>query len=175
MPARIGGGGKSYFFRLSADHSSIYADLSGEVAATTPEDAALILGGDSGEDIITETGHNFNDDGSVEIGYQQTQFDEELWTFLKVAAPRTVTASEDGVNEEVSETGDKKLGGDSASGSAQPFLVITYGKKSTDGKVPVFASVMTFKKSSGGFTYTANQYVKPPLTAVSMAAKDGGS
>lgn len=165
---RTGGGGVSYIYRLKSDHSEIQKG-DGTAAATATSHAALVIGGDDGNKILTKTGITYDDDGIPTLKFEHTDSGSSLESFLDIAAPKKVGSASSSVEELKSETG-YKIGGDAGGSDKVPYLVMSYG--ASDGAtVPVKLHVVTFKKSSGSQDWEAEKWVKPLIEGTGTAVK----
>lgn len=167
--ARIGGFGRCLIFRAKQDHSMI-VKADGTTAAVDKADATLVLGSNSGNDILEQTDFTYNDDGSVTLKFAQTKFDEDFTTFLNIACPRTSSSGSSEPEEKYDEAG-RKIGGSTGSGTEPAFLVMSYGAEGDDGEIPVSLHLGFFKKSSGSRSYKKGSWVAPGLDFQSVACK----
>lgn len=166
--ARAGGGGVSYVYRLKSDHTEIQK-ADGSAAATARTDAALIIGGDDGNKILTKTGISYDDDGVPTLKFEHTDSSQAIETFLEVAAPKKVGSASSTVEELKSETG-YKIGGAAGGSDKANYLIISYG--ASDGtNVMTKLHVVTFKKSSGSQDWESEKWVKPVIEAIGTATK----
>lgn len=163
-----GGAGVTYVYRVKADHTGI-VQSDGTTAATTLAHAMLKVGrGYAKKNILVQTDYTYNDDNTLNIKWTQTGNEADLQALLDVACPRKLGAASTGVQELIDENG-YKIGGDSGSSSDANFLIISYGAKDADGKIPVVMSIGTFLKTSGSYSMSNNNWNQPTLEFKSVS------
>ncbi len=163
-----GGSGVSYLFRVKSDHTQIQK-ADGSAAATALTDAALKIGGAvSRKDILVQTDYTYNEDGTLNIKWSQTKNDAALDALLEIACPRKVGASSTGLQELIDESGDK-IGGDTGTASDVDYLVLSYGAKDADDKLPITISIGNILKTAGTYSMTYNNWNQPTLEFKSKA------
>jgi hypothetical protein len=172
--AMIGGGAMVDFFYLNADHTKIVTAAGGDTQITSVADRALRIGKDYAKNnIVIQTDFTINeDDGILNASWQHTKFDAAWNTFHKSVVSRTVGGPSSDLEELKDELG-VKIGG-SAGGSTQDVLMISYGNKDSDGKIPVIVACGTISKSSGGLSFQADTFGKPSLAFVSKGCLKAG-
>ncbi len=163
------GGGQSLtdWFRVRKNTGGtdyeILSGLTGETVATARTDKAFSL------IELADTKPQFQDDGTVQISFDNYQDDEGLYDFLDAVNP---PASSSGASKPdvTLETGVKKLG---SSGSTDSLVLgLTYGAYSTDGtKIKCLASLGNIKKTSGSYGQKADDWSKPTFEFVGTIAE----
>lgn len=121
----------------------------------------------SRHEYLTQTDITIDDDGRLNVSWTQTKFDSAWNAFIKKVVSREAGAASAATEEVVDETGYK--GGGAAAASTQDVLIVSYGAKDADGKIPVIYAVGNISKSSGGLSFQANTFAKPTLSFVSKA------
>jgi hypothetical protein len=168
---RWGGGAIKYVFGMKSDHTEIRKFDDSGIAAGIAD--GFKLGATSGDTIVEQTQIAYDENGVPTFTYQQSDSSEDFFNFLDFAAPHKASGGGGGGatrNEKTAEDG-RKIGGAGASTGGAQFLVIDYGSIGEDDKVLVTAAIGTFKRTSGGRTYTASDLVMPTLEFTGIAAK----
>ena len=163
------GGGQSLtdWFRVKKNTGGtdyeILSGLTGETVAAARTDKAFSL------IELADTKPQFQDDGTVQISFDNYQDDDDLYAFLEAVNPPG-TSSGASKPDVTLETGVKKLG---SSGSGDSLVLgLTYGAYSTDGtKVKVLASLGNVKKTSGSWGQKADDWSKPTFEFVGSIAE----
>ncbi len=166
MGAINSGGGRCAFFRVSADHATIYSGTSGTTEATAASGAALVLGGTTGDGIVVQTDYSITETGELNIKINQTTLDDTSDAAVKVLVPRTSSSATVTTQTLIDETG-RSIGG-SASGGVH-VLCLSYGGVISGGtKRMVYGAIGTLKKTSGGHSQKAGDWVAPGFEFVSV-------
>ena len=159
----IGGGGFVDFFYVKQDHSAIVKTAGGDVAITGVGDRAIRIGRDKVKgNLLVSTEISIDESGVLSATFKHTKFDATWNTFVKNCVSRTQGVASTDVEEITDETG-VKIGGKQGGTNAQQVLMVSYGAKDSDNKIPVTVAIGTISQSTNSFTFEANTYVKPSL------------
>ena len=163
------GGGNSLtdLFRVKVNTGGtdyeILQGLTGNTVATARANKALSL------IELEDTKPSFQEDGTVQISFDQHQDDQDLLDFLDAVNPPIVGAS-GGIAEKTLENGVKIGGGSSSSDSL--VLLISYGAYSADGtKLKVLVSLGHVKRTSGSYSQKYGDSSKPSFEFVGIKAQ----
>lgn len=149
-----GGQSKAVFYRVS-DTGTAYAikQLDGATDATTDADASLTLLNE-----IENTQINPQEDGTLQVVWDNYQDDDALNTFLNTVAMPAASSSR--LQEWYNEKGVKKGG----SSSDNLVLVIIYGAyDSANDKYKMHYVLGVISPTSGSTNQASDQYSKPSL------------
>ncbi len=164
--ATFGGRNKSVLYRLKFDDATqtykVYDRLT-DTEATTPTEAnaALKLLG-----LIGSSKPTFQDDGTVQVTFDQYQCDEDFWGFLNKVA----VASSAAMPEVKCEDGNK-FGGGSTSEAILLISYLHYDNPDAPTKVFTVIAIGSIKASSGSFETKADDWTKPSFEFVGTKAK----
>lgn len=168
----IGGGGQCDIFLIKSDHSGL-VKVDGTTAITSVADRAIRIGkGYARNEFLMQSDFTIDDDGKLNVTLNHTKFDSAWNTFLKLVVSRTAGTASAATEEVIDETGYK--GGGAAAASTQDVLLVSYGAKDADGKIPVIFAVGNILKSSGGLSFQANTFGKPTFSFQSKACQKAG-
>ena len=168
--ARKGGGKLAQIFRVKADMSIIYSGLSGTGVASSPDDAAFIIGGDVGNDILVQTDINYDVNSVPTVKFTQLKSGSDFQKFADCFFPRKTGTSSSNKTEEFYSQSGKHIGGDVAASDQELALLMLYGALDDDSEIGVSAYVGYFGKDSGGKTFVNGKFVSPPINFTAIAA-----
>lgn len=170
----IGGGGFVDFFFVKQDHSAIVKTAGGTVPITGVSDRAIRIGRDKGKgNLLASTEITIGEDGVLSASFKHTKFDAAWNTFIKACVSRTQGATSSTEVEEVTDETGVKIGGKQGGTNAQQVLMVSYGARDSDNRIPVTVAIGTISPSSNSFTFEANTYVKPSLKFTSTGCLAG--
>jgi len=139
------------------DGYDVFAGMDGEVAASSPDDAAFSL------TLFAGVKPQNQEDGTVKISVDNYQDNPDFFEFLEKANPPKSTGA---LKETVMENG-SKIGG---SGSSDTYLFIDYGGdyqiSSGNYKEKVLAAFGAISKTSGSYQQVAEDFSKPTFEIV---------
>lgn len=164
--AQIGGGGQVDIFYINAEHTKITTTAGGSTEITDVNNRAIRIGRDYAKNnILIQSDFSIDEDGKLSITWNQTKFDAVWDTFIKSVVGRKQGGASTETEELVDERG-IKVGG-AAAASSQDVLIVSYGALNDDTKIPVIFAVGNISKTSNGFSFQANTFVKPSLSFTS--------
>lgn len=172
----IGGGGFVDFFYVTQDHTKIVKTAGGSVEITGVGDRAIRVGRDKAKgNLLISSEFSIGDDGALTVSFKHTKFDKAWDDFVKSCVSRMQGAASSTEVEEITDETGVKIGGKQGGTNTQQVLMVSYGAKDSDGKIPVTVAIGTISLETNSFSYEANNYVKPSLKFVSTGClKDGG-
>jgi hypothetical protein len=118
---------------------------------------------------LVDTKVSPQEDGTVQISFDNYQDDEAILDFLEAVNPPTASVSS-GLPDVTFENGVKKTGSTSSSDSL--VLAISYGGNNEAGtKVKVTVALGNIKRTSGAFSQKYDDYSKPTFEFVGIKAE----
>lgn len=166
--ATLGGGKSVYLFGIKTDHSGL-VKADGTSAATAITDAILKLGGDDGEYINTEYTITPNAEGGVDVKITTTQYDSAVKGFKDAYFPRKKPTTSSTKPEAKSVSG-FKIGGGTASGNKDSYLILYGGNDGTNTIVKAY--VIKWKNESLGVSMKGEEWNTYTFEGTAQAALD---
>lgn len=166
MPSyTYGGRSRCDFYRLKWNGTAYQVlDKLTDTIATNPSTTHIA----TALQYIASTKLAFQDDGTLQVTFDQYEADEELFQFLDTVAKPT---SGGGLQEITLEDG-TKIGGASAAGD--PVLMVSYlhyDDIQSPTKVFVLAAIGTISPTSGSFETSSDNLTKPSIEFRSTKAR----
>jgi len=150
-----GGQNQTDFFRVQKNTAGtdyeILADITGTTVALLNSDKAFML------NELADTKINFQEDGTVQVSFDNYQDDDDIYAFLDAVNPPEESAAVD-LPDVLLENGVKRT----SSSTGNLVLGITYGALSADGtKIKTAVYLGTIKRTSGSYGQKADDWSKP--------------
>lgn len=167
-PIYAGSLNKSVLYALNSAHSSI-VQADGTTAATSESHAIAIFGGSTNDAfIVTESFGAAADGGQITINNLDKK---TTLAMVKHAGVNKAGAAATDIPELKSADGLKTIGGTSGGANSKNYLLLSYTKSSEEGKVDVYAAVVTVDPASAVFDTAADTWQQITATLNKVSAK----